>query len=199
MKRRTLAAIGVALAAGAVASADTVINTDLAGAGINAHGANPNLHLMQEIIFDQAYNLESISVNVSNADFNLYLARNVGDTASDAVDIMWSSAASSAESGYHWVDLDATGAQVDAGSYFLIMTSEGNTNWRRALSSAAGNQGLGATGLAVTGLDTITEKSFLPGSSSRVYSVRVEADVIPAPGAIALFGLGGLAAVRRRR
>jgi|GEM_PF-2883983 len=199
MKRRTLAAIGVALAAGAAASADTVVNTDLTGAGTNAHGANPNIHLMQEVVFDQAYNLNTVSVNVSNPNFNLYLARNVGDTASDAIDIMWSSAGSSSESGYHWVDLDASGTEVSAGTYYLIMTSEANTNWRRALSSAPGNQGLGLSGLAVSGLETITQKSFMPGAASRVYSVLIDADVIPAPGAAALFGLGGLAAVRRRR
>jgi hypothetical protein len=198
MKIRTLAAVGLALAAGAATNAAMIVNTDLTGAGSNAHGANPNLHLMQEVTFDQAFNLNTIGVNAAGGDFTLYLASNVGDDASDAFDILWSGAAS-ADSGYDWTDIDASGVSVEAGEYFLIMTSETNTNWRRALSDAEGNVGLGGSGLANTNLDTITGKTFIPGSASRVYSVRIDGDVVPAPGAAALFGLSGLAAARRRR
>lgn len=198
MKTRTIAAVGLALAAGAATNAAMIVNTDLTGAGVNAHGANANLHLMQEVSFDQAYNLNTIGVNVSGGAFTLYLAQNVGEGASDEFDIMWSSTGDGS-TGYSWTDVDASGVTVAAGEYFLIMTSETNTNWRRALSDAEGNVGLGGSGLANTNLETITGKTFIEGAPSRVYSVRIDGDVVPAPGAAALFGLGGLVAARRRR
>ena len=64
---------------------------------------------------------------------------------------------------------------------------------------AEGTEGVGVSGFATSGLDTITGKAFSTSVGERVYSVRIDGDVIPTPGAAALFGLAGLTASRRRR
>lgn len=201
MKTRYAIAAGLALGLAAAANAAMIVSSSIEGAGNNAHNANTTRHLVQRVQFDQAFNLNTIGVNASGANFNLYLAQNIGDAANDTFDIVWSSEGNSVAGGFQWVDLDASGTSVDAGEYFLIMTSEETVGprWRRVFRDAPDTFGVGDSGIALTNLDTITGKSFTSDAGSRIYSVRIDGDVIPAPGAAALFGLAGLTAARRRR
>ena len=202
MKTGTLTAAGLlALAVGSAANAAMIVNTETTGAGVNAHTANDTLHLIQEVNFTDAFTLNSIAVNIAGGGFSLHLARNVGESASDALDIVWSANDVDAPDSYSWTTMDATGVEVEAGSYFLIMTSEidGGARWRRVFRDAEGTEGVGVSGFATSGLDTITGKAFSTSVGERVYSVRIDGDVIPTPGAAALFGLAGITASRRRR
>ncbi len=178
-----------------------IVNTELDGAGSNAHPANDSLHLVQRVNFDDAYSLNSIAVNAAGENFNVFLATNIGETASDEFDIVWSASNVEASSGFSWITLDAGGVDVSAGEYYLIMTSDADAGarWRRVFRDVEGTVGVGNGGLATMNLDTITEKTFSSDLGSRIYSVRIDADAVPAPGAAALFGLAGLTAARRRR
>lgn len=201
MKTRTLLAAGLALAAGAAANAAMIVNTDNTGAGSNAHPANDTLHLMQRVNFTDSFTLNSIAVSAAGNSFNLFLATNVGETADDDFDIVWSATNVEVGGSFSWMTLDAGGVNVSAGEYYLIMTSDadGGARWQRVFRDIEGTVGVGNGGLATTGLDTITEKTFTSDPGSRIYSVRIDGDPIPAPGAAALFGLAGLTASRRRR
>ncbi len=201
MKTRTLAIAGLALGVAAASNAAMIVNTDNTGAGSNAHPANDTLHLMQRVNFTEAFNLNSIAVSAAGDGFNLFLATNVGDEADDEFDIVWSANDVEVSSGFAWMTLDATGVSVEAGEYYLIMTSDadGGARWQRSFRDLEGTFGVGDSALATNGLDTITEKTFSADPGNRVYSVRIDGDPIPAPGAAALFGLAGLTASRRRR
>ncbi len=201
MKTGSIAAAGLALAVAAASNAAMIVNTFEDGAGSNAHPANSTLHLMQRVTFDEAFTLNSIAVRAAGNSFNLFLATNIGEDADDDFDIMWSATDVEAESGFSWITLDAGGAEVAAGEYYLIMTSDadGGARWNRVFSNVEGTTGVGFAGLATDNLDTITEKTFTSDLSGRVYGTRIDGDVIPAPGAAALFGLAGLTAARRRR
>ena len=161
--------------------------------------------LVQRVSINGSYDLDNIQINANGENFNLHLASAIGSGASDASDIIWSATdITTSDNTFDWMSFDAEGVSVGPGEYYLIMTSttEDGGRWRQVLNTAEGTEGIGNSGefsYLKNGEESIVSHNYSDSSSRWVYGARIAGELVPAPGAAALFGLGGLAAARRRR
>jgi len=209
MKTRHLAAAGLALAVGAAANAAMIVNSVTDGAGTRFDTAEmvngECTQLVQRVSINGTYNLDNIQINANGEGFNLHLARAIGESASDASDIVWSANnIATSDNTFDWMSFDAEGVTVGPGEYYLVMTSttEDGGRWRQVLRTAEGTEGIGNSGefsFLKSGEESVVSHNYSDSSSRWVYGARLTGELVPAPGAAALFGLGGLAAARRRR
>jgi len=209
MKTRHLAAAGLMLVAGAAANAAMIVHSVTDDAGTRFDTAEmvsgECTQLVQRVNIDGAYDLDTIEINANGENFNLYLARNIGESASDASDIVWSATnVSTPGNTFDWLSFDASGVSVGPGEYYLVMTSttEDGGRWRQVLRTAEGTEGIGNSGefsFLKSGEESVVSHDYSSSSSRWVYGARITGDEIPAPGAAALFGLAGFTAARRRR
>lgn len=103
---------------------------------------------------------------------------------------------SNAGLGGWWIGVEFTGANA----------ANANNGWRvmNAPTTGASINAFGIFNRTVSGVPTGTFESFFafgtpPGSSPSRFMVDVNGTLVPAPGALALLGVAGLAGARRRR
>lgn len=118
-------------------------------------------------------------------------------TAGQEVNISFSARGSSAAGGvafaefFSEIDGGGVSSSVLLGNAPLSLTSDWQTFNFTAIAGPDVSGGITLQFAAVTGADS--------GSVSVLFLDNVSVSVVPAPGALALMGLGGLAATRRRR
>jgi len=211
------AALVIALAAGSAhAGAGDVVDLVSTGtpstfgvadrANLTSEGIATNL--VQRFVLPTASEITQISFFGSASNVDLYLTDLVGSSASEVDNILWSSNGFTTQGGKAWRDVGVSGLTLDAGTYYLVMASDSSTGglWSRTSRTpefALNTEARGVGSYTKLGPDqtvaTLTY-NFLE-QDTLGYAIRVQGReaAIPAPGMLAMAGMGGLLAARRRR
>jgi MYXO-CTERM domain-containing protein len=103
------------------------------------------------------------------------------------------------------LSFDLTGVSLGAGTYWLTAYVErpfaggGQWFWNESSDPVSGSESFWHNPLGGFGAGTSPVPGIAVFGNSADLAFRLEGDVVPAPGALALLGLGGLVAGRRRR
>lgn len=156
--------------------------------------------LAQQFTLAGNYSLDSLSFYGKSESARLYIVDSLSPTAVRG-DVLWSVDFSNTATGWHTLGLG--GLTLGAGNYYLVMETDlGVTKagtWAQATSG--GRVGLGdiRTTTYEAGQFAASHDFTVLTGKSLTLRISGEEAIVPAPGAVTVAGLCGLAAARRRR
>jgi MYXO-CTERM domain-containing protein len=165
----------------------------IAGAAMSAPSLADDITITMHLDYwagEHGMSFSNASGGVVSSVINGYVIASASGTASITGSSLasWTSGVDPYTSGYRWT----INASVASGSYAVLLTDSYGDGWAwNSVSGADAFSVSGAPGVEVTG-DTMI--SFASGFT-RIGTVTVS----PAPGAVALLGLAGIAGRRRQR
>ena len=191
-------AIVAASFAGANADAAMMVNSTTYGTHYDVWSAETGGRtLIQEFFISETTTIETLEFYGWAADAEFALLRSIGATTRQE-DEIWRSSFSSMEEGWHDLGGPRT---LTKGTYYLVMQSNSedpaDATWFRAHSPS--RVGLGAFSYALSEPNLYAPSTVHSTFGFGSMAMRIEVPDIPAPGALALAGIAGVAAGRRRR
>lgn len=210
----SLRAIAIAAAlgsAGAAYGSDTLVTTvspspfAIYQTANFANGSATNL--VQRFTLTGTYEIDTISFFGQGTDIDFYIVDSLDPGGSDANAIQWAVEGYEAPGGRSWRDLAGAGLVLGPGDYYAVMASDSSTGarWSHAsLMNQAQTLGIMEDGTGTYDKAQLQKQIstvdyvFSPGDDLSL-ALRITGTEVPTPGTLAMVGLGGLLAARRRR
>jgi len=171
-----------------------------------ANGSATNL--AQKFTIDGTYEIDTISFFGQGTDIDFYIVDSLDPSGSDADAIRWAIEGYEASGGRSWRDHAGGGLILGPGEYFAVMASDSSTGarWSQAwLTDPAQNLNIGDDGEGTYPKGNVAKQIstidyvFSPGDDFSL-ALRISGtEAVPTPGTLAIAGVGGLVALRRRR
>lgn len=194
----------IAVGSGATTASASVLvdsNWNIYSSTYNAYAAEDGgRSLMQSFTLDRAYTLENLWIYASASSAKLYITSDLGAHVSRN-DMLWTGSLTSTTFG--WQEFDVQETVLGPGTYFVVLESDTPSTspgkWARA--AASGRLNLGGFGLADFNPGGFAPSNEFINVSDASLTLRISGAeyVVPTPGAAAVLGMAGLAALRRRR